>query len=259
MLFIQPCRFEKKVLMLRRPKDHLLSIYQQCHQPGPMEIKAMERRGIAPGQPGFTLPSFGDWVRSWNQHPPKKFYHAHDAWPDLRKVGEERHDTLDSLDTQYTHGYMGSFRNHPRTQSLASCPETWRCCPAEFHHFVPPQQTFGFSTPLELRCFRRRLRSRDGPKAEARPVHHLRTVDPPSQGYHNERFHCMDPRNPAGWQLTCTDLGARPVHIDEKKSLAILYSASVVGILEAYHESICLFSAKLRRRCFKKESRKCRS
>ncbi|CAK9103324.1 Voltage-dependent P/Q-type calcium channel subunit alpha-1A, partial [Durusdinium trenchii] len=135
-------KFEKKVLMLRRPKDHLLSIYQQCHQPGPMEIKAMERRGIAPGQPGFTLPSFGDWVRSWNQHPPKKFYHAH--------------------------------------------------------------------------------------------------------GYHNERFHCMDPRNPAGWQLTCTDLGARPVHIDEKKSLAILYSASVVGILEAYHESICLFSAKLR-------------
>ncbi|CAK9010374.1 unnamed protein product, partial [Durusdinium trenchii] len=135
-------RFGKTALMLRRPKDHLLSIYHQCLQPGPLEIKALERRGIAPGQEGFNLPSFGDWVRSWNQHPPK-FYHAKD-------------------------------------------------------------------------------------------------------GYHNERFHCVDPRNPVGWQLTCTEEAARPDHIDEKKSLAILHSASVVGILEAYQESICLYSAKLR-------------
>ena len=112
-----------------------------------------------------------------------------------------------------------------------------------------------FSTPLELRCFRRRLRSRDGPfKLEPDQSTLRSTVDPPSQGYHNERFHCVDPRNPVGWQLTCTEEAARPDHIDEKKSLAILHSASVVGILEAYQESICLYSAKLRRRCFKKES-----
>eukprot|EP00913_Durusdinium_trenchii_P022408 g21048.t1 len=55
-------RFGKTALMLRRPKDHLLSIYHQCLQPGPLEIKALERRGIAPGQEGFNLPSFGDWA-----------------------------------------------------------------------------------------------------------------------------------------------------------------------------------------------------
>ena len=60
--------------MLRRPNDHLLSIYHQCLQPGPLELHHRQKLGVAQGQPGFTLPDFATWVKSWKQDAPKQFY-----------------------------------------------------------------------------------------------------------------------------------------------------------------------------------------
>lgn len=134
-------KFEKTVLMLRRPNDHLLSIYHQCLQPGPLELHHRQKLGVAQGQPGFTLPDFATWVKSWKQDAPKQFY---------------------------------------------------------------------------------------------------------TQAYLQERYHCSDPRNPTSRQLTCADETDHPVNIHVQKPMEILHSASVIGLVEAYHESICLFAWKLR-------------
>lgn len=59
--------FNVSLTMLRRPLDHVLSMYHQCTQtPNPILMK----RGVGVGQPGYEMPdTFDEWVHAWVEKP----------------------------------------------------------------------------------------------------------------------------------------------------------------------------------------------
>ncbi|CAJ1455893.1 unnamed protein product [Effrenium voratum] len=66
----------------------------------------------------------------------------------------------------------------------------------------------------------------------------------PSSAYRHP-FKCYIPWNRQSWQLTCSDrFLMNPV--DEDSSIKAMQSATLLGVVEAMHESVCLFSARLK-------------
>mmetsp|Transcript_45066 Transcript_45066/g.84106 ORF Transcript_45066/g.84106 Transcript_45066/m.84106 type:complete len:323 (+) Transcript_45066:71-1039(+) len=63
--------FSHTLVMLRRPRDHVFSMYHHCKAGGgPAWHVMMSSIGAAPGQENWTLPdTFGEWVQRWAQHP----------------------------------------------------------------------------------------------------------------------------------------------------------------------------------------------
>ena len=59
--------FNVTLTMVRRPLDHVLSMYHQCTQtPNPILMK----RGVGVGEPGYDMPdTFGEWVHAWVEKP----------------------------------------------------------------------------------------------------------------------------------------------------------------------------------------------
>ncbi|CAJ1443965.1 unnamed protein product [Effrenium voratum] len=58
-------------------------------------------------------------------------------------------------------------------------------------------------------------------------------------------FNCYIPWNRQSWQLTCSEFKfLSPV--DEDSSIKAMQSATLLGVVEAMHESSCLFSARLK-------------
>jgi len=72
-------------------------------------------------------------------------------------------------------------------------------------------------------------------------------------------FHCYNPLDLQSWRFACTHpgetagTGARPLAnrlrwpVDAGAATRNMLAAEYVGVVEAYHESICLFHAKIRR------------
>lgn len=66
--------FKVTLTMVRRPLDHVLSMYHECTQyPNPIIM----RHGVGVGEPGFDMPNtFGEWVHAWVEKP-REDYEAH--------------------------------------------------------------------------------------------------------------------------------------------------------------------------------------
>ena len=64
---ISSLNFNVTLTMVRRPLDHVLSMYHQCTQtPNPILMK----RGVGVGEPGYDMPdTFGEWVHAWVEKP----------------------------------------------------------------------------------------------------------------------------------------------------------------------------------------------
>eukprot|EP00434_Breviolum_minutum_P016194 symbB.v1.2.014270.t1/scaffold1033.1/size247163/8 len=71
--------FNVTVTMLRRPLDHVLSMYHQCTQaPNPILFKL----GVGVGQPGCDMPdTFAEWMHAWVEKP-REDYDAH-LWENM--------------------------------------------------------------------------------------------------------------------------------------------------------------------------------
>ncbi|CAE7639438.1 CACNA1A, partial [Symbiodinium pilosum] len=132
--------FNNTVVMIRRPRDHVFSMYQHCYSGGgPGYYAALRAMNAAPGQENFTLPdTFGKWIENWVTKPHFGFY-----------------------------------------------------------------------------------------------------------GVYEDEFHCYFPFNMQCSRLTCLHPNERRAEPDAAGAIKHMMSASLVGVTEAYHESMCLFSAKL--------------
>ncbi|CAK8992415.1 unnamed protein product [Durusdinium trenchii] len=136
--------FKKTFVMLRRPRDLVLSMYHQCSWPGgpdSPEWHAMEELGVAPGMPGNILPDFATWVHTWSHDAPTEDYVAKPFW--------------------------------------------------------------------------------------------------------NDKFHCNDPRDMMSRFLTCVNPVGHPPSINASDAIQQMKNSTATGLLEAYHESICLYAVEL--------------
>jgi len=72
--------FNHTVVMVRRPRDHVFSMYHHCLSGGGPGYNAVLRfMNAAPGQPGFTLPeTFGEWIFDWVTKPRYGNYSTYD-------------------------------------------------------------------------------------------------------------------------------------------------------------------------------------
>ncbi|CAE7761860.1 CACNA1A [Symbiodinium sp. CCMP2592] len=132
--------FHHTVVMLRRPRDHVFSMYQHCYSGGgPGYYAALKLMNAAPGEPGFSLPdTFGKWIHSWVTKPHFGFY-----------------------------------------------------------------------------------------------------------GVYADEFHCYFPKDLQSHRMTCALPDEREATVSVAAAIENMKTASMVGITEAYHESMCLFAAKL--------------